>query len=196
MRVWIVLLILCSVVPAHAGSLWPGNGTSMFTDHRAAGVGDLVTVVVSESIASQTQAKTSETQTISIDMAGGSGLLSLLPSGGFQSGHGSTANRAVGSGIALQARITLRVAQVLPGGVLRLEGVRELLVRGEPYTLRVSGLVRRLDIQADNTVSSDRLSDARIVLEAPRKPNPSGNPLQWLLDGFGALVRLLFSWIP
>ncbi len=176
-------------------SLWPEGGRSLFTDHRASAVGDLVTVVVNEVVAAQTQTKTSQARSIQLDLGGGSGFLSLLPGGGFQSGQDASANRAVGSTVAVQARVTLRVAQVLPNGVLRLEGERELLLRDEPYKLRVTGLVRQLDVQADNTVSSDRLADVRIVLEGPRRPFTGNNPLQWVLDGFGALLRFLFSWL-
>jgi flagellar L-ring protein precursor FlgH len=176
-------------------SLWPEGGRSLFTDHRASAVGDLVTVVVNEVVAAQTQTKTSQARSIQLDLGGGSGFLSLLPGGGFQSGQDASANRAVGSTVAVQARVTLRVAQVLPNGVLRLEGERELLLRDEPYKLRVTGLVRQLDVQADNTVPSDRLADVRIVLEGPRRPFTGNNPLQWVLDGFGALLRFLFSWL-
>ena len=176
-------------------SLWPEGGRSLFTDHRASTVGDLVTVVVNEVVAAQTQTRSSQARSIQLDLGGGSGFLSLLPGGGFQSGQDASANRAVGSTVAVQARVTLRVAQVLPNGVLRLEGERELLLRDEPYKLRVTGLVRQLDVQADNTVSSDRLADVRIVLEGPRRPFTGNNPLQWVLDGFGALLRFLFSWL-
>ena len=176
-------------------SLWPEGGRSLFTDHRASTVGDLVTVVVNEVVAAQTQTRSSQARSIQLDLGGGSGFLSLLPGGGFQSGQDASANRAVGSTVAVQARVTLRVAQVLPNGVLRLEGERDLLLRDEPYKLRVTGLVRQLDVQADNTVSSDRLADVRIVLEGPRRPFTGNNPLQWVLDGFGALLRFLFSWL-
>jgi flagellar L-ring protein precursor FlgH len=176
-------------------SLWPEGGRSLFTDHRASAVGDLVTVVVNEVVAAQTQTKTSQARSLQLDLGGGSGFLSLLPGGGFQSGQDASANRAVGSTVAVQARVTLRVVQVLPNGVLRLEGERELLLRDEPYKLRVTGLVRQLDVQADNTVPSDRLADVRIVLEGPRRPFTGNNPLQWILDGFGALLRFLFSWL-
>jgi len=176
-------------------SLWPEGGRSLFTDHRASAVGDLVTVVVNEVVAAQTQTRSSQARSIQLDLGGGSGFLSLLPGGGFQSGQDASANRAVGSTVAVQARVTLRVAEVLPNGVLRLEGERQLLLRDEPYKLRVTGLVRQLDVQADNTVSSDRMADVRIVLEGPRRPFTGNNPLQWVLDGFGALLRFLFSWL-
>lgn len=197
MRGWwaVVVTLLLAVGPAGAQSLWPPDGRSMFADHKASAVGDLVTVVVSEAISAQTQSRTSQARSVQLDLAGGSGFLSLLPGGGFESGQDASSARAVATGVTVQARVTLRVAQVLPNGVLRLEGERDLRLRDEPYRLRVSGLVRQLDIQADNTVSSDRLADVRIVLEGPRRPFTGNNPLQWVLDGFGALLRFLFSWL-
>lgn len=182
-------------LPGAAQSLWPQDGRSLFTDHKASAVGDLVTVVVNEAVAAQTQSRTSQARSLQLDLGGGSGFLSLLPGGGFESGQDASSSRAVGSTVLVQARVTLRVAEVLPNGVLRLEGDRTLLLRDEPYRLRVSGLVRQLDVQADNTVTSDRLADVRIVLEGPRRPFTGNNPLQWVLDGFGALLRFLFSWL-
>jgi len=182
-------------LPGAAQSLWPRDGRSLFTDHKASAVGDLVTVVVNEAVSAQTQSRTSQARSIQLDLGGGSGFLSLLPGGGFESGQDASSSRAIGSTVLVQARVTLRVAEVLPNGVLRLEGDRTLLLRDEPYRLRVSGLVRQLDVQADNTVSSDRLADVRIVLEGPRRPFTGNNPLQWVLDGFGALLRFLFSWL-
>ncbi|MCS7236614.1 MAG: flagellar basal body L-ring protein FlgH [Armatimonadota bacterium] len=197
MRRWIVAIVAAALAcgPVQAQSLWPSDGRSMFTDHKASAPGDLVTVVIQEVISAQTQSRTSQARSLQMDLAGGSGFLSLLPGGGFESGQDASSSRAVGSTVTVQARVTLRVAQVLPNGVLRLEGQRDLLLRDEPYRLRVSGLVRQLDIQADNTVPSDRLADVRIVLEGPRRPFTGNNPLQWVLDGFGALLRFLFSWL-
>ncbi|MDQ7801768.1 MAG: flagellar basal body L-ring protein FlgH [Armatimonadota bacterium] len=194
---WLASLAVAILVgsPGAAQSLWPQDGRSLFTDHKASEVGDLVTVVVNEAVAAQTQSRTSQARSVQLDLGGGSGFLSLLPGAGFESGQDASSSRAVGSTVLVQARVTLRVAEVLPNGVLRLEGDRTLLLRDEPYRLRVSGLVRRLDVQADNTVSSDRLADVRIVLEGPRRPFTGNNPLQWVLDGFGALLRFLFSWL-
>ncbi|MCS7173173.1 MAG: flagellar basal body L-ring protein FlgH [Armatimonadetes bacterium] len=191
----VFVLLTLWAVPAAAGSLWPQNGSSLFTDQRAGAVGDLVTVVVTEGISAQTQSRTSSARSITLDLGGGSGALSLFPAAGFESGQDASTSRAVGSNVGVQARITLRVVEVLPRGVLRLAGERELLLREEPYRLRITGFVRRTDIQGDNTVSSDRLSDVRIVLEGPRRPFTGNNPLQWILDGFGALLRFLFSWL-
>ncbi len=195
-RVGVVFAVVSLAAgPVGAQSLWPKNGGSMFTDHRASSVGDLVTVIVTESVAAQTRSRSSQARSLELDLGGGSGFLSLLPGGAFGGGQGSNASRAVGTSLTVHARVTLRVVQVLPNDVLRLEGDRQLLLRDEPYRLRISGLVRRLDVQADNTVPSDRLADVRIVLEGPRRPFTGDNPIQWILDGFGALLRFLFSWL-
>lgn len=198
MRGWLagaVSMVLVVTTGAAGQSLWPADGRSMFVDHRASQVGDLVTVVVNEAISAQTQSRTSQARSLQLDLGGGSGFLALLPGAGFQSGQDASTSRAVGTGVTVQARVTLRVTQVLPQGVLRLEGERDLLLREEPYKLRISGVVRQLDVQADNTVPSDRLADVRIVLEGPRRPFTGNNPVQWILDGFGALLRFLFSWL-
>lgn len=198
MRGWLagaVSMVLVVTTGAAGQSLWPADGRSMFVDHRASQVGDLVTVVVNEAISAQTQSRTSQARSLQLDLGGGSGFLALLPGAGFQSGQDASTSRAVGTGVTVQARVTLRVTQVLPQGVLRLEGERDLLLREEPYKLRISGVVRQLDVQADNTVPSDRLAGVRIVLEGPRRPFTGNNPVQWILDGFGALLRFLFSWL-
>ncbi len=191
----LALVVGLVAAPAGAGSLWPADGSSLYTDQRAGAVGDLVTVVVAEGISAQTQSRSSSARSVTLDLGGGSGALSLFPAAGFESGQGASTSRAVGSTVGVQARITLRVVEVLPRGVLRLAGERELLLREEPYRLRITGLVRRVDIQGDNTVPSDRLSDVRIVLEGPRRPFTGNNPFLWILDGFGVLLRFLFSWL-
>ena len=54
------------------------------------------------------------------------------------------------------------VHEVLPNGILVVRGEKWLnLNQGDEY-IQISGLVRPQDIAADNTVSSEKLADARI----------------------------------
>ena len=54
------------------------------------------------------------------------------------------------------------VTEVLPNGNLLLSGERSLqLNQGEEF-VRVTGVVRASDIASDNSVTSDRIADARI----------------------------------
>jgi flagellar L-ring protein precursor FlgH len=54
------------------------------------------------------------------------------------------------------------VTQVLPNGNLVIAASQEMRVNSELRVLTVSGVIRPEDIASDNTVSHDRLAEARI----------------------------------
>ena len=59
-------------------------------------------------------------------------------------------------------RLAGLVTQVLPNGNLVLIARQEVRVNSELRVLQVSGVVRPQDIASDNTVTHDRLAEARI----------------------------------
>jgi len=63
--------------------------------------------------------------------------------------------------------VTLRLAgvvtQVLPNGNLVIAARQEMLVNSELRQLLVTGVVRPQDIASDNTVTHDRMAEARIA---------------------------------
>ncbi|WP_279354571.1 flagellar basal body L-ring protein FlgH [Sandarakinorhabdus cyanobacteriorum] len=62
----------------------------------------------------------------------------------------------------LNGEITVTVAEVLPGGVLRIAGEKRLMLnRGEEH-LQLTGYIRAEDLGFDNSVPSTRVADARI----------------------------------
>ena len=54
------------------------------------------------------------------------------------------------------------VTQVLPNGDLVIVGHQEMRVNHDIRDLQVTGVVRPLDISAVNTVSLDKLAEARV----------------------------------
>jgi flagellar L-ring protein precursor FlgH len=54
------------------------------------------------------------------------------------------------------------VLNVLPGGVLQVQGARAVRVNEETQYMVVSGLVRMQDVGPDNSVESTMLADSRI----------------------------------
>ncbi len=60
------------------------------------------------------------------------------------------------------ARITAMVMDVLPNGNLVVKGRREIRIDYETKVIEFSGVVRRYDIRADNTIQSELVADARV----------------------------------
>jgi flagellar L-ring protein precursor FlgH len=57
------------------------------------------------------------------------------------------------------------IVEVLDNGNLVLEGKREVEVNKEKYTLRLTGIARPIDITANNTISSEQMSNVNFGLE-------------------------------
>ncbi len=81
--------------------------------------------------------------------------------------NSNSTNSNVGTGtIKRDETVTVRLAavvtQVLPNGNLVVSARQEVRVNSELRDLQVSGVVRPQDIASDNTVTHDRLAEARI----------------------------------
>ena len=167
----------CAYAEPSAGSLWtsPTNGErSMYADNTATRIGDIVTIVVSESsqLASSVKLSTSKESNMSNDFA------QLLFKGILQrKGETPSTDLAVGPNThegsgsldnshSITAQISVQVVDTLPNGNLVLEGVRVLTYAGETYYMLTQGICRPDDVAVDNSISSSRIADARIEVVA------------------------------
>ncbi len=153
------------------GSLYrASHNLVLFDDRRAHAVGDIVTIRLEERTRSSKSAETSLTKETSNE------LLNPLVFGSAVTGSGSetllnsldSETEFAGGGASDQSNsltgtISAMVAEVLPNGLLLVQGEKWFqLNRGEEY-VRISGLLRAEDVGPDNAVSSQRLADARIA---------------------------------
>jgi flagellar L-ring protein FlgH len=60
--------------------------------------------------------------------------------------------------------VAARVTRLLGGGLMEVVGARETRVNGETQIVLVQGVARDRDIDADNTIMSTSLAEARIEL--------------------------------
>lgn len=160
-------------VPHQEDSLWRPGARAFFKDQRASRVGDLVTIVVSMNDAATLKNDTTATRKGSESLGvpnffGLETLLSHIPMNPASLVSTSSANSNVGTGqIQRQEQVTLRLAgevtQVLPDGNLVVVASQEFRVGNELRVLRVSGVIRPEDIASDNTITSDRMAEARIA---------------------------------
>jgi flagellar L-ring protein precursor FlgH len=72
-------------------------------------------------------------------------------------GEGRTLRQA-----QLNARISAVVAEVLPSGLLRIEGEKIIAVNNEEQVMIISGLVRQRDINSNNEVNASQIAQVRI----------------------------------
>lgn len=167
---------LASAAPAAATSLWTSPGSreqGIAADLRAAQVGDILTILVSESAAtSSSQNKTTSTES-SMDASVSQFLFpssvsglgthkGALPAINFGGKTGHTGGGQVSNTQSLTARAAVLVTDVLPNGNLVIAGARKLTFSGETQNVVLHGLVRPADIAAGNTVLSTNIAEARV----------------------------------
>ncbi len=155
---------------ASPGSLWtPASRlTDVGADLRAVQVNDLVTIVVSEqaSAVATGDVKTSRVSSVKsavTSLAGprsATGALSNLANANSDTelnGSGTTSR-----GSSLSTTLSARVTHVLPNGYLVLEGSKDVQVNSEHQEVRVRGIIRPIDLNPGNIVSSNQIAQLEI----------------------------------
>src|SRR5690606_31799448 len=63
----------------------------------------------------------------------------------------------------IEGSITVTVADVMPNGNLRVQGEKWIRINHGEEFIRLRGIVRPIDIGADNTVLSTQIADAELA---------------------------------
>jgi len=159
------------------GSIWRGESDKnmIFTDKKARYVNDIVTIIVAEAAQGGNKASTATSRDSSADAAISTffGIENAIIGSNANMGGkialgGTSANSLKGTGDTsrnntLIARISARVIRVLDNGNLMIEGRRQVTINAEDQYLIIGGIIRPQDITAENTITSQYISDARIV---------------------------------
>ena len=147
----------------------------LFVDSQARKTGDLVTLLINE----DTDVDQRDDRALS-KTAGSGGAFDVTGQAGGVFGSqaadaaldfsNSTSRNFDGSAIFRSARqfsdrITLTVVDVLPSGNLVVDGRRQIHVGRDDRNLCVSGIIRPIDISADNTVHSRFVSELRVTYD-------------------------------
>ena len=163
--------IIATPPPAELGGIYQtGYGVSLFSDVSAKRIGDLITVVLSESTSANKNAVTNTSKENSLAMPTPSlfGAPILVGGRDVLSASLNTANSFAGSGSATQSnslngRITVTVSEVLPNGYLMVQGEKRMTLNQGSEQVRFSGIVRPADIRNDNSVLSTSVANAQII---------------------------------
>lgn len=167
---------LKAATPSYSsGSIWQASSVALTEDGKARRVGDIVTIIITETASASKQAATAtgrsseisagipnmlgleESKIITSNFADLSKLINASTSSKFD-GSGSTSRKE-----SLTATISAKVIDVLASGNLKIEGKRNVKVNNEDQIVTVRGTIRQRDITPDNTINSIYIADAQIT---------------------------------
>ncbi|HTW78490.1 MAG TPA: flagellar basal body L-ring protein FlgH [Terracidiphilus sp.] len=175
------------------GSIWSPDGrmVRLATDAKAFRIHDVVSIVVTESLAASTDGQVKNSRASNA----ASGLTSLFGalkgSNSLQNLLGATAS----SGLSAQGQSTTNsslattfgaeVVDVLPNGMLVVQATRQLTFSEQTQLIRLRGLVRPEDVSSQNQVLSTAMTDLELEVTGKGIVNDSTyrqNPLVRFLE--------------
>jgi flagellar L-ring protein precursor FlgH len=152
------------------GSIWCEEGrlVRLGTDAKAFRLHDVVSIVVSESLAASTdgQVKNSRASSASSGLTGlfgklktANNLQNLL---GTTAASGLTAQGQSTTNSSLTTTFGAEVVDVLPNGMLVVQATRQLTFSQQTQLIKLRGLVRPEDVSAQNQVLSTDMTDLEL----------------------------------
>ncbi len=186
----VVLVAGCTHTPAEYESTWEpalppdptvarsGNGAiyqsgqdvRLFENTVARRVGDTLTIRLVENMDASKSSSTSTKKNTAAEMTGPTIAGRPVTVNGIEVLAGALDNKSSfdGEGSSRQSNsifgdITVTVAKRWPNGNLFVRGEKWITINQGREYVRVSGIVRGVDIEPDNTVPSTKIADARIT---------------------------------
>ena len=151
---------------AAAESLWKNtNGyatKAVFADHRASGVGDIVTIVISESTTTSATRNSANEKSGSVKLGGGIGIFDFLQAASASGSDKFSAKGSASSSNRVAGNVTVTVVDVMPNGNFVLEGTQSIWQNKNEHKIVFRGTCRPEAISSANTLLSTRVADATV----------------------------------
>jgi flagellar L-ring protein precursor FlgH len=189
----VVARVLPPPTPRTEGAIYQaGQQMELFADLKARRVGDVLTIVLNESTNASKNAitKTAKTTTVansaptlfgqSMTIKGAPILSATLNGADSFDGEGSSTQSN-----SLAGSLTVTVVDVQANGNLVVQGDKTLKLNQGDEFVHISGVIRTADIATNNTVTSDKLADAKISYSGKGVVD-SSNRMGWLARFFNS----------
>ena len=181
-----------------------GYDIALFEDVKARRIGDILTIRLSEANTAQKSSDTSITRdhnttvtnptilgtTPQFDLPGAPPLANTqdnTPASSLSAQHDFAGDADSGLSNTLTGDITVTVADVLPNGNFVVRGEKRLNINQGNEYIKISGIVRPIDIATDNSVLSTRVADATIIYNGDGA-TADANRMGWLSRFFISAV--------
>ena len=175
------------------GSIWSPEGrlVRLGTDAKAVRLHDVVSIVVTESLAASTDGQVKNSRASNAN-SGLTSLFGLLKSSnalqnlvGMTASSGLTAQGQSTTNSSLATTFGGEVVDVLPNGMLVVQATRQLTFSQQTQLIKLRGLVRPEDVSAENQVLSTAMTDLELEVTGKGIVNDSTyrqNPLVRFLE--------------
>ncbi|RKF19628.1 flagellar basal body L-ring protein FlgH [Alginatibacterium sediminis] len=161
------------VVPQQAevtGSLFTKNyANNLYSDQKAHRVGDIIVVNLDESTqakksATNENAKNNKFQVDSFSVPTGTPIVGGIDLAGTSFGQTRSFNGEADAAQSnsLAGNISVNVIEVLANGNLIISGEKWLMLNNGNEYIRLTGIIRPQDVDPDNSITSQRVANARI----------------------------------
>jgi flagellar L-ring protein precursor FlgH len=179
---------------ATLGSLYLANGAfnDMSADYKARQIGDLVTLLVSETTAAQSTGDVNNSRAFAANSAvtalPGWQSNSANPLLGMSSSKSLKGQGETSAGSSVTTTVSARVIALLPDGSMIVEAERRIVINSQHEDLIVRGVLRPVDIAPNNSAPTSALANLELELKGKgvvndyiNRQNPIIRGLLWLL---------------
>jgi flagellar L-ring protein precursor FlgH len=183
--------------PPTNGAIYQSGREVVYAENPIAHhVGDIVTIVLNEQTAAQKSATTSTSKSNTITMPGPTllGKAVTIKGNPILDNNINDGSKFEGDGASAQSNsltgyLTCTVLKVLPNGNLFIAGEKQIgLNQGKEY-IRVTGVIRPIDLASDDSIPSYRVASAKITYNG-KGALADANTASWLSRFFSS------PWMP
>ena len=169
MKKWMVagLLVAAAALwmqPAEARSLWSDDGMSynIFADRKARNVGDILTIVISESTTTTTSKSSSNSKKGSTSLTAGVGIFDFLKAASASGSDSFSASGSKSDPNKVAGNVTVTVTQAPPNGHMVVAATQSIWQNRDEHKITFRGVCRQDDVTANNTIPSTKIADATV----------------------------------
>lgn len=154
-----------SLPVASAQSLWSDSSYNVFADRKARNVGDILTIVISETTSLSATRGNSNSKSGKTDLSAGVGIFDFLKAASASGSDSFKANGQSTSNNTTRANVTVTVVDVQPNGNMTVEGTQSIWQNRDEHKITFRGVCRQDDVTANNTIPSTKIANATVKFD-------------------------------
>ncbi len=169
------------VVMNNKGSLYSRKGASLFADKKDLQIGDIIQVIISESLSSDSNNKRETSNANDANLGGGmitpmdgnvlggvtkriANRVNPLFGASIKTGSSSSFKGNVKTQVdeSFQTTISVIIEETYQNGNYFIKGIKEILIDKQKQEIIISGVIRPYDISSENSILSSQIANLKI----------------------------------